>query len=341
MTTGVQSWNQTAALNASSDSTVNWAEGQAPSTVNDSARAMMASVAKFRDDIGGGIVTTGTGAAYAVTSFEGIPSLAAGFFIAFTPHTSNTGTCTINVDGLGARPLRPSPGAEFAAGVLVAGKPYTATFAATGEWIVHSTPSALVGGSLSTTGSASIGGTLGVTSNTTVGGTLGVTGATSLSTFSSSGAGAVGGTLTVTGALGGTSAAYSAGVTVGTTLGVTGATTLSSLSTTGNASIGGTLAVTGSFSPSNLIATNAAKAFLRYNGGIVTGFNVNVTGVSTGAITVNFTGPTPTGVAVASLEGTSAIGSLVVQWVDSVDIVVRTFNTASTLTSIPFNLVVF
>jgi hypothetical protein len=32
-------WSKTAAANASADSTVNWAEGQAPSTVNDSARA--------------------------------------------------------------------------------------------------------------------------------------------------------------------------------------------------------------------------------------------------------------------------------------------------------------
>lgn len=38
-------WSTTAANNASADPSINWAEGQAPSTVNDSARAMMAAVA--------------------------------------------------------------------------------------------------------------------------------------------------------------------------------------------------------------------------------------------------------------------------------------------------------
>jgi hypothetical protein len=38
-------WSQTAANNATADPTINWQEGQAPSTVNDSARAMMAVLA--------------------------------------------------------------------------------------------------------------------------------------------------------------------------------------------------------------------------------------------------------------------------------------------------------
>jgi hypothetical protein len=60
---GVYTWSKTATANASADSTVNYAEGQAPSSLNDS-RATMASVAKYRDDISGAIVTTGTSAAY-------------------------------------------------------------------------------------------------------------------------------------------------------------------------------------------------------------------------------------------------------------------------------------
>jgi hypothetical protein len=48
-------WSRTAASNATADSSVNWAEGQAPSSVNDSARALMASAAGFRDDIAGAI----------------------------------------------------------------------------------------------------------------------------------------------------------------------------------------------------------------------------------------------------------------------------------------------
>ena len=44
---GVYTWSQSAANNATFDNTVNWEEGQAPSSINDSGRAMMASVAKY------------------------------------------------------------------------------------------------------------------------------------------------------------------------------------------------------------------------------------------------------------------------------------------------------
>lgn len=40
-------WSTTAANNATADPSINWQEGQAPSTVNDSARAMMAAIAAW------------------------------------------------------------------------------------------------------------------------------------------------------------------------------------------------------------------------------------------------------------------------------------------------------
>lgn len=40
-------WSTTAANNATADPSINWQEGQAPSTVNDSARAMMAAIATW------------------------------------------------------------------------------------------------------------------------------------------------------------------------------------------------------------------------------------------------------------------------------------------------------
>ena len=48
-------WSRVAASDATADSSINWQEGQAPSSVNDSARAMMAATAKYRDDIAGAI----------------------------------------------------------------------------------------------------------------------------------------------------------------------------------------------------------------------------------------------------------------------------------------------
>ena len=136
-------WSRTPSLNATADApSINWAEAQAPSTVNDSARGMMASAAKFRDDISGAITTGGASSAYSVTSYQGFDTLANmnGAMIAFTPHTTSAATVTLNVDSLGAKPLRFAPGAanELPAGSLVQGTPYVATyFNATAEWILQ------------------------------------------------------------------------------------------------------------------------------------------------------------------------------------------------------------
>lgn len=123
-------WSQMASADATADSTINWAEGQSPSSVNDSARAMMAATAKYRDDIAGAIVTGGTSTAYTVSSYEVFDTLARlnGQMIAFTPHVTNGATVTLNVDSLGARPLRLGPSVEMPAGTLIQGTPYTALY---------------------------------------------------------------------------------------------------------------------------------------------------------------------------------------------------------------------
>lgn len=128
MATGLFNWSQTAASNASA--TYTWAEGMAPSSVNDSARGIMSDVAKWRDDISGAIVTGGSSTAYTVTSYSVFTSLALmnGQMIAFTPHTTNGATVTLNVDGLGAKPLRPAPSIELQSGVLIQGTPYAAVY---------------------------------------------------------------------------------------------------------------------------------------------------------------------------------------------------------------------
>lgn len=133
-------WSKTAASNSSADTNINWAEGMAPSAVNDSARSMMASAAGFRDDIAGAIVTGGTSTAYTVTSNQIFDSLAnmSGQVIAFTPHATNGATVTLNVDGLGAKPLRSAPSVELPAGVLVQGTPYTALYNnSDAAWYLH------------------------------------------------------------------------------------------------------------------------------------------------------------------------------------------------------------
>src|SRR3979411_801409 len=123
-------WSRTASSNAVADNTINWAEGMAPSAVNDSARAMMARLAEWRDDTSGTVATAGTSTAYTAASsqgFDNFPNLN-GAMIAFVPHTTNGATGTPNVAGLGAKPLRFDPGLELQSGVLIQGTPYEATY---------------------------------------------------------------------------------------------------------------------------------------------------------------------------------------------------------------------
>jgi microcystin-dependent protein len=123
-------WSHTASSNATADSSINWAEGMAPSAVNDSARAMMARLAEWRDDISGTIATAGSGTAYTLASnqgFDNFPDMN-GAMLALVPHTTNGATVTLNVDGLGAKPLRFGPGVELQTGVLIQGTPYVATY---------------------------------------------------------------------------------------------------------------------------------------------------------------------------------------------------------------------
>jgi microcystin-dependent protein len=153
MPTGVMSWSQTAASNASADSNVNWSEGQAPSSVNDSARAMMASAAKWRDDVTGINVTGGSGTAYTLTSNQIIASNLNGMTIQFTPGTTNTGAVTLSVDGQTAKPIRFATGVDLPAGALISGSLYQVTYrSAVEEWLLHSFDASVyaipVGGSI-------------------------------------------------------------------------------------------------------------------------------------------------------------------------------------------------
>ncbi|MCK1595485.1 tail fiber protein [Bradyrhizobium sp. 164] len=137
---GVAWWSQTAANNATFDPAINWAEGQSPSSVNDSARALMASAAKWRDDIAGAIATGGTSTAYTVTSHQSFDAISRlnGQMIAFVPHTTNTGACTLNVDGLGAAPIRQFHNVDLTSGVLIQNTPYLVVYnSSAGEFNLH------------------------------------------------------------------------------------------------------------------------------------------------------------------------------------------------------------
>ncbi|MBR0756612.1 tail fiber protein [Bradyrhizobium jicamae] len=122
-------WSQVAAADATADSSINWQEGQAPSSVNDSARAMMAALAKHRDDIGGPL-TSNIGNALSVSTYQQFDTLGhlANQLISFRSNNTNTGASTLSIDGLGAKPLRLAPNVETPAGTILSGVPYTVVY---------------------------------------------------------------------------------------------------------------------------------------------------------------------------------------------------------------------
>lgn len=163
MATGsVPTWSTTAASNSTADPAVNWAEGMAPSAINDSARAMMASVAKWRDDISGstaGLSTGGNSTAYTVTTNSTFATAAAmsGALLTIIPHTTSGASPTLAVDGLTARAINQSTGVAIATGGLISGTPYLL------KYVHASTEFILVGRSnvftdLTTTSTATLGG---------------------------------------------------------------------------------------------------------------------------------------------------------------------------------------
>lgn len=160
MSTGAQIWSKTAASNDVIDAAAQFAEGQAPSSLNDGIRGAMSSVAKWRDDIAGVLVTAGSGTAYTLTTNQIFASNGDGYTVQFIPGSTNTGAVTLAVDGNTAKPLRFLTGTDLPAGVLISGSLYQATYRlATTEWLLHSSPLAQpfivpLGGIIDYTGSS-------------------------------------------------------------------------------------------------------------------------------------------------------------------------------------------
>ena len=148
------SWSKTAASNATADSTINWAEGQSPSSVNDSARAMMARMAEYRDDTSGLLTLGGTSTAFTLTTNQVFDSLAHmdKAELTIVPNVASGASPTLVVDGLAAKPIRSATGVSIPSGAMVAGTPYELTyFNAAGEFILKNSSGALPNGTVPVT----------------------------------------------------------------------------------------------------------------------------------------------------------------------------------------------
>jgi len=138
----VYKWSTTAATNDDIDSTINWQEGQSPASVNNSARAMMAAVKKWFDDLSGNLVTAGSSTAYTLTTNQTFTALTDGIYVRCRLDETSGVAPTLNVDSLGAKSIQYVSGTAPASGVLLGGAIYTFTYDNSADaWIVEGAPS--------------------------------------------------------------------------------------------------------------------------------------------------------------------------------------------------------
>ncbi len=139
MAIGVQVWSLTPASNATADTNINYAEGMAPSALNDSNRSLMSSVAKWRDDNNGTVVTSGTSAAFTAVTNQIEGALTAGFTVALQFHATNDTSATLAVDSLTAKPLQIYAGKGLIGGEYQTGGigKFTYSTTGTGQWIAQ------------------------------------------------------------------------------------------------------------------------------------------------------------------------------------------------------------
>jgi len=90
--------------------------------VNDGARALEGMLAREYKDRNMSLTSTGSSNAFAVTPNRTVSSLTDGLLIGFTANHSITGAATLNVAGLGAKPIVASNGSAVSAGDIVSGQ---------------------------------------------------------------------------------------------------------------------------------------------------------------------------------------------------------------------------
>jgi hypothetical protein len=133
-------WDQTPANNDDADSSINLRENQAPSTLNNSVRAIMAAVRKYWDDLSGNLVLGGTSTAYTVTTNQVFTSLVDGAHFRARMNATSGATPTLAVDGLTAKAIQSVSGTAVATGALLQHSIQFFTYDSSADaWIVGGT----------------------------------------------------------------------------------------------------------------------------------------------------------------------------------------------------------
>lgn len=145
----IKNWTTANSTNDDADltSSIDWREGQLPSTVNNSARAMMSEIRKFYDQLVAGTLVYGacggTGAAYTMSTSPAPTAYSTGQHFLTIANTASTTTApTLNVAGLGAKILK-RDGTALATGAISNGTMIWGTYDGTDIQIITNTSSTL------------------------------------------------------------------------------------------------------------------------------------------------------------------------------------------------------
>ena len=103
------------------NNTARFPENQAPSTLNDGARALEGLTARWHRDWQGSVVAYGSADAVRVTANRTISSLTDGLQFAFEATATNTGATTLQIGSLAAKSLNKAHDQALSAGDLEAG----------------------------------------------------------------------------------------------------------------------------------------------------------------------------------------------------------------------------
>ena len=127
------------------NNTGRWPENMQYSGVNNAGRADEGILARWFRDINGSLVASGESNAFAVSSNRTIASLANNTLLTFTANHAITGPATLNLNGLGDKPIRRFNGQPLAQGDIVSGQPVSVIFkTAQDYWFMTTAPAAIV-----------------------------------------------------------------------------------------------------------------------------------------------------------------------------------------------------
>ena len=117
-------WSTRAAQNAAADPDVPARDGTSARDLPSLVRDLMAAHAALLLDQGGAIVTGGLANAYLARTVSGVSKMRPGLALLIQADRDSTGSPTLNVDSLGARPWRDLDGSPPPPGRIKAGAFY-------------------------------------------------------------------------------------------------------------------------------------------------------------------------------------------------------------------------